>query len=188
MGTRGVWGFYKNGKTYATYNHYDSYPTGLGETIKNFVLRNPKEKIENLVNELYLVEEDGVPSTKEVELLQKYNNENVNEGKLQWYNLLRETQGNPQAYIDDENLRAFINSEEFLKNSLFCEWAYIINLDEEVLEIYRGFVTNPPQNSRYYDDSNPHTTNGYYPVEMVEKVSFNELKNFSMEKFENNVE
>jgi hypothetical protein len=32
-----------------------------------------------------------------------------------------------------------MDSSEFLADSLFCEWAYIINLDTEILEIYKGF-------------------------------------------------
>ena len=32
-----------------------------------------------------------------------------------------------------------IDSRNFLKNSLFCEWAYIINLTEKQLEVYKGF-------------------------------------------------
>lgn len=33
MGTRGSWGFVLNGKRWETYNHFDSYPSGLGEDL-----------------------------------------------------------------------------------------------------------------------------------------------------------
>jgi hypothetical protein len=33
MGTRGLLGFIIKGKKNGTYNHYDSYPTGLGNNI-----------------------------------------------------------------------------------------------------------------------------------------------------------
>ena len=36
MSTRGAYGFYKNGVDKITYNHYDSYFSGLGEEIVNF--------------------------------------------------------------------------------------------------------------------------------------------------------
>ena len=32
MGTRGMNGFISQGETKAAYNHFDSYPTGLGGT------------------------------------------------------------------------------------------------------------------------------------------------------------
>ena len=37
MGTRGLWGFRKDGKDKLTYNHFDSYPDCLGHTIVEFL-------------------------------------------------------------------------------------------------------------------------------------------------------
>lgn len=43
MGTRGIYGFRKNKKDKTSYNHYDSYPSCLGEQmfdyIKNILLK-----------------------------------------------------------------------------------------------------------------------------------------------------
>jgi hypothetical protein len=39
-----------------------------------------------------------------------------------------------------------IDSKGFLSDSLFCEWAYIINLDKEVLEVYEGFQEEESDN------------------------------------------
>lgn len=36
-----------------------------------------------------------------------------------------------------------IDDSEFLNDSLFCEWTYIINLDNEQFEVYRGFNKDP---------------------------------------------
>lgn len=36
MGTRGAYGFYKDGQNKLTYNHFDSYPEGLGNTVVDF--------------------------------------------------------------------------------------------------------------------------------------------------------
>ena len=54
---------------------------------------------------------------------------------------------------------------DFIKDSLFCEHAYIINLDENVLEYWRGFQTTVDKGNRYgegfqltYDGSSR-----YYP-------------------------
>ena len=37
MGTRGFWGVRDNGRTRFTYNHFDSYPTGLGVDVAEFI-------------------------------------------------------------------------------------------------------------------------------------------------------
>jgi len=185
MGTRGAWGFHKDGETIATYNHFDSYPTGLGEEIKRFIQNNSIDKIDKIASELHPVQADETPTPEEAENLSGYRNENVNGGANEWYNLLREAQGNPQAYADDENLRAFIDSTEFLQDSLFCEWAYIINLDDGVLEIYRGFNKLPPKDSRYYNESTFKSNSNYYPVNGVAVVPFDVINEFSMSDFEN---
>jgi len=38
-----------------------------------------------------------------------------------------------------EPVRCLVNSKNFAGNSLFCEWAYVVDMDEETLEIYTGF-------------------------------------------------
>ena len=43
------------------------------------------------------------------------------------------------------------NSITFAADSLFCEWAYLINLDDKTLEIYKGFNTEPlTPDDRFY--------------------------------------
>jgi hypothetical protein len=63
-----------------------------------------------------------------------------------WYDLLRSDQGDLEAYAE---IGLMIDSASFIKDSLFCEWAYIINLDRGVLEVYRGFQTKKPKKNRY---------------------------------------
>jgi len=61
-----------------------------------------------------------------------------------------------------------VDQADFLKDSLFCEWGYVINLDKGVLEIYRGFQKAPSKN-RYHtngDDS------GYYNCYLIREVPF----------------
>lgn len=43
----------------------------------------------------------------------------------------------------------FEDCHEFLKDSLFCEYAYIINLDTNKLEIYKGFNQHENADGRY---------------------------------------
>jgi hypothetical protein len=70
-----------------------------------------------------------------------------------WYCLLREAQGGLLAWISAEGsdtppLRIMFDSSNFLADSLFCEYAYIINLDDKTFEVYEGFQKTPG-NGRY---------------------------------------
>ena len=42
-----------------------------------------------------------------------------------------------------------IDSSDFIKDSLFCEYAYIVNLDSGMLEFWKGFQKEPDPGNRY---------------------------------------
>lgn len=76
------------------------------------------------------------------------------------------------------------SSLEFVADSLFCEWAYVLDFDKEVLEVYEGFNKdgpvfgrfahlNPPANATTRDE---HTgTPGYFPVRLKATFDFHNL-------------
>ena len=62
---------------------------------------------------------------------------------------------------------------EFARESLFCEWAYIINLDIGVLEIYKGFNKNPVSIGRF---TKLMGSDGYAPVKLFKVLTFDEIR------------
>jgi hypothetical protein len=57
MGTRGLIGFVIKGRRRATYNHFDSYPEGLGFDVLRFILSLDEEGIK----EMQALVEDASP-------------------------------------------------------------------------------------------------------------------------------
>ena len=113
MSTRGALGFYKDGKEKIGYNHWDSYPSGLGQTVLNFLKGKTIDELKKFCDEIKLT-------------------------------------GKNNALNDEEEFNSeFEDSKDFLADSLFCEYAYIINLDTGMLEFYRGFNQNPNGKGRY---------------------------------------
>jgi hypothetical protein len=61
---------------------------------------------------------------------------------------------------------------EFIKNSLFCEWAYFYDNDNKIFEIWKGFQKEP-------DPTNPfgqeHDEEGYYPCKRIFRGDINSI-------------
>lgn len=166
MGTRGCYGFRKNGMDKITYNHYDSYPDGLGRTMVEFCKNTSIAEMDDIFDRIILVDECDKPTAEQIEECKQYYNGNVCTQSIDdWYCLLREAQGEPSAYKN--GLRYMIDSHEFIKDSLFCEYAYIIDLNTNKLEFYVGFQTQPDIHNRYGIDSD----RGYYPCSMKASYS-----------------
>ena len=138
MGTRGCYGFRKNGVDKLTYNHFDSYPDYLGRKIVTFCEETSIKEMNEIFNKIILVDENTKPTKEQIaECLNYYNGNVSSQTTNDWYCLLREAQGNIDVYKN--GLRYMIDDHDFIKNSLFCEYAYIINLDTISLEFWVGF-------------------------------------------------
>lgn len=164
MGTRGLYGFRKNGMDKLTYNHYDSYPSYLGEIMVEFCKTTSIKEMNDIFDRIVLVEEDDAPTETQIaECIEYYSGDVSRRIPEDWYCLLKETQGNPNVY--KHGLKYMIDHHEFIKDSLFCEYAYIINLDHECLEFWVGFQMKPDEDNRY--GMVMEIEDGYYPCKMI---------------------
>ena len=144
MGTRGAYGFRKDGKLKVTYNHFDSYPDWLGASIAEFIKSTSYDEIVEIYDRLVMVDEMSKPTAEQIEACKGYTNLHVgNANSEDWYCLLRESQGDLSAYKGDDALIYMIDNASFLDDTLFCEYAYIIDLDDGTLEFrvsYCGII------------------------------------------------
>lgn len=179
MSTRGLFGFRKNGIDKAMYNHYDSYPDYLGRNIVNWLKTVTPEKLNEIFDKIVLVDADEKPSeTEKVELdecgLYDYSGE-----YQEWYSLLHKLQGNPSLIeeIADTYGKVYMCDDiSFIKNSLFCEYAYIVNLDKRVLEFWKGFQKKPWSENRYGTDIEENNIRkDYYPCKRISILRFGDI-------------
>ena len=135
---RGCYGFHRDGVDKLTYNHSDSYPEGLGANIVEFVRQTSVEEMNQIFDRIQMVNEDKMATPDQVAECYKWYNGDVSTGQpTEWYALLRNAQGDLNAF--KEGLRYMIDSSSFMKDSLFCEWAYVINLTTNRLEICKRY-------------------------------------------------
>jgi len=66
------------------------------------------------------------------------------------------------------------NSYEFAADSLFCEYAYCVDLDKGRLEIYKGFNKRPVAKTSRFAPMNESREGGDYPVRLIGKFYFTE--------------
>lgn len=185
MGTRGVFGFHKNGVDKIAYNHYDSYPSELGNNIKKFIKKHSVEEMNEIFDRIVMVSSKIPPTPEQIEECRKYTDLGVSEqSTTDWYCLLRHAQGELEAYA--EGLKYMEDDVVFLKNSLMCEWGYVINLTTNRLEVYRGFQTKP-QDNRYKADKHTDSMGKYYNCALIREVPLSQVKNFNMDTLEKEV-
>ncbi len=138
MGTRGALGFIKDGKHKVTYNHFDSYPSGLGNDILEFIKDNSLNTLKQLCDNITLVKEDSTPTDLQIQHCKNCGTVDLHVGEqseTDWYCLLREAQGDLKKY---GQVGFMVDMKNFLQDDLFCEYAYIINLDNATLEVFCG--------------------------------------------------
>lgn len=142
MSTRGVYGWKKGGITKITYNHSDSYPTWLGEKIVEFCAEMTNQDLEDLFDHTIMVD-DLEKDPEKIEMVRKFAKAHGNDpgDSTDVYSILHFMQGNFEEY---RNIACFLenfpmtDAEDFFGDDLFCEWGYIINLDDKCLDVYRS--------------------------------------------------
>lgn len=163
MGTRGLLAFHTEALTTLTYNHYDSYPGGLGLTVlgwlRNVVAEGHVDRCAERAATLRHVEGQDACDPEYLALAAA---NGVSTGS-DWYAALREDQGHPGAILDRGIVVA--STEAWPADSLFCEWGYVIDFEKQVLETYQGFQREPHQEGRFAHLSGEDGT--YHPIRLV---------------------
>lgn len=193
MSTRGLWGLRKNSEDKLEYHHSDSYPDDLGFDLLDSLKRINNEDLSILFDSIELVkqfkEEKGFvePTQEEVDFyksIEAFDPDVSTKSELDWYCLLRKLQGqlgyrvhlalrlNSPEYTGEIKKQHMIDSNWFIKDSLFCEYAYIINLDTNKLECYKGFQSTIDTSNRY----GFWKFNDYYPCKMVGEMDLDEIR------------
>lgn len=154
----------------AQYGQWDGYPSGQGVTILNFC--REKENLEKLKEKL-----------SEVKFLDQNEVDNLN-FKLE--NEDKETLARFERFwsrdiggkilkniIDEQGKVGLINRFSFGYDSLFCEWAYCVNLDDNKFEVYCGFNKDKLHETDRFYSKEP--DDNYYGVKLVKEYDLNNL-------------
>jgi hypothetical protein len=198
MGTRNLTMVISKSETkVAQYGQWDGYPSGQGANILNFlkVLGTDEKAREELLNEH---KESGWARDNAKQFLKlknlsienfKENLESISFFTEEELNIINEDSENAfqqRPYlsrntaseilweISKGNVDKLVNHENFAEDSLFCEWAYVIDLDKNTFEVYQGFNTTPiDETERFFYLQKEEGE--YKPVTLLKSYDLNNL-------------
>jgi hypothetical protein len=152
MGTRNLTMVVKGSKpVIAQYGQWDGYPSGNGVKILTFC--RSKKNLANLTEKLkhvrFATKKDDAKVTAYLESVGCKNGwMNMEQAELFHKEFPYASRDIGAGILDlvanskDDKI-VLNNSISFAGDSLFCEWAYVIDLDKNQLEVYNGFNKSP---------------------------------------------
>lgn len=185
MGTRGAIGFKLDQKEVIFYNHWDSYPDALGQDMVDYVRSvSDWNAIREQVTAFEAVDRDQKPTAEQKAWAHKLGTVNLSvseRSENDWYCLTHAAQGDIALQLE---LGFGELGNDFPRDSLFCEYAYIINLDTMELEFYEGFNENREAEGRYArGDDEDFARHGYAGVRLVGEAPLSDIPEDWQERF-----
>lgn len=172
MGTRNLTCVIKDGKyRVAQYGQWDGYPEGQGMNILNFLKKMDRSLFEKKLDMVSWATEEELNqmwAEAGADLESPFVSMDIAEKHKKLYPENSRDIGSDVLKIiqNTERPLKLKNAIDFAKDSLFCEWAYIINLDDNTLEVYEGFNKTPlTSKDRFFYMQNDEME--YYPVKLV---------------------
>lgn len=199
MGTRHLT-LVQQGGSYkvAQYGQWDGYPEGQGETVVEFLQTiKTKKALADFTNKV-----SSLVEISKKELNQRWKEcgadgsgwvglDVSDEFSKKYPHLNQDCGAEILNLVSDGTVKEVFLEVDFAKDSLFCEWAYVIDLDAGTFEVYKDFNNRPlNKNARFYFDghkSEPHEKRDknykvipnkfyyYYPIRLKKKYSLKKI-------------
>ena len=170
MGTRGLILVKLNDEyKVAQYGQYDNYPKGEGWKVVRFLKNYDLEIFKNKISNLEEWKQDDVKEVYDKEYISIYYPE-----------LDSRTSSDILSLIYKDKVKKINKHLIFAKNSLFCEWAWCVNLDTKTLDCFKGFQVKPlDEEQPFYEYQLTMNENDkYYPIKLICSIPFDNLKEF----------
>lgn len=183
MGTRHLTAVFQDGEyKVAQYGQWDGYLEGQGVSILSFLKKGfDKESFaKNLANSEVLTDEQLQDAWTECGADPNSNLVNMEVSarfKEKYPSLSRDTGSDILEYIQEKPVPLSLDLE-FAGDSLFCEWAYVIDLDKNTFEVFQGFNEEPlEETERFAFLKSQESLSGseYYPVKHLHTFDLNSL-------------
>lgn len=177
MGTRHLIAVHLDGQyRVAQYGQWDGYPSAQGKTVLTFLKKWDRPTFEAKLRAARFLTQDDMDAING-----RIEREGLKDRwQKVWPHLSRDAGGDILQMVHDAETGIKLKNDiDFAANSLFCEWGYIIDLDANTLEVFKGFQKEPlPEGDRFanFEPTNQEEkTKGYYPIRRVASYALNDL-------------
>lgn len=181
MGTRNLTMVIKNSEVkVAQYGQWDGYPSGQGVTALEFLRdKSNRDALNKALDKVEWLSEDDVSAfllsigctdgwmngyqSSQLHARYPFVSRDHGAGILQ---LIAESEA-PKILLRD--------GSDFAADSLMCEWAYVVDLDRDTLEVYTGFNKSPLPSDERFAALEPARDDEYYPIKLVKTFPLSDL-------------
>ena len=158
----------------AQYGQWDGYPAGAGMYVRDFLATHDHKELKRKLNNCHWITEEEV---------------NQFNADVEAYSIANPGDFYPIAKTHPEVSRdigaaildlvynsnkpvALQDSRAFAGDSLYCEWAWVINFKNNTLEVYRGFNKQTPVLGVFEGaELDTDTAMGYKPITLIKTFS-----------------
>lgn len=176
MGTRNLTLVLLNGEyKVAQYGQWDGYPSGQGMAVLTFLRSMEIDKMRTALDHVKF------PTDEEAKEIAAKVDKDGNIDGVDWLTIYPQFSRDvcakilPLVYDNKEEILLLKNSINFAADSLFCEWAYLVNLDNETLEVYKGFNKSPLTEFDRFLFLEDKAEDGYHPIKIVKAYPLSAL-------------
>ena len=166
MSTQGIFILKKNGVERGIRISHDAYPSSAGQDIVDLIKTTDLSVLYDLMTEY---DETDIPEDDDEACPE--------EPRAFSYDMCR------LAVKNNTRLRISPTAPEQIKNSLFCEYAYVADLDQQWLFFYIGLQTKPQKGNPYGTEPirSGYSDKEYYPCRQARGFTFEYIRNAGVE-------
>lgn len=168
----------------AQYGQWDGYPEGNGVKILTFL--RSKARVKKLTDKLKHVRFSTEADEKKVQKFMDkmgcsngwMNMDQANEYHEAFPYLSRDVGADILEMVANSKDKEIVlaDSTDFAGDSLFCEWAYVVDLDKRKLEVYSGFNKEPlAEDERFAKIAKAKNSSEYEGIRCIKKYDLDNL-------------
>lgn len=169
----------------AQYGQWDGYPEGQGSAVLDFLAEpGSLEKLRSVMPRVRFLDPEGADRA----FLEEYDKnapewsndpDNRTDEQKRWFDTFMTRDLGAKiltSLANAEDAEILLkNNINFAGESLFCEWAYVVDLDANIFEVYKGFNKDKLDSGERFSHLRPDDQDGYEPVKLVVTFALDDL-------------